>query len=141
MSFEALRKNVITASVSIAASLAPMELHAQNVPPGDAARGKAFFQVACSVCHSPELGPDNLVIMKQGPSLVGVVGRPAGSLPHFNYTKALRQSGFTWSPASLYKFLENPMVVVPGTTMPIPVTDPGHRADVIAYLETLKVPE
>jgi glucose/arabinose dehydrogenase/cytochrome c2 len=124
----------------LAVTLAPTNLSAQPVPAGDAVRGKAFFQVSCAVCHSPVLGPDNLVLMKQGPSLVGVVSRAAGSLPHFNYTKALQVSGFTWNPATLYRFLENPMDVVPGTTMPIPVTDPRNRADVVAYLATLKIP-
>jgi glucose/arabinose dehydrogenase len=78
--------------------------------------------------------------MKQGPSLVGIVGRAAGSLPHFNYTKAIRESGITWDTAKLYRFLENPMEVLSGTTMPIPVADPRNRADVVAYLATLKIP-
>jgi glucose/arabinose dehydrogenase len=81
------------------------------------------------------------VLMKQGPSLVGIVARPAGSLPHFNYTKAIRDSAITWDTAKLYRFLENPMEVVPGTTMPIPVADPRNRADVVAYLATLKIPQ
>jgi glucose/arabinose dehydrogenase/cytochrome c2 len=123
----------------LAVTLAPANLNAQ--PAGDAARGKAFFQASCAVCHSPVLGPDNMVINKQGPSLVGVVGRPAGSVQYFNYTGALQESGFKWDTATLYKFLENPMVVVTGTTMPIPVTDPRNRADVVAYLATLKIPE
>src|SRR5206468_1687912 len=114
---------------------------AQNAPPGDATRGKAFFEITCAVCHSPVLGPDSLVLMKQGPSLVGIVGRPAGSLPHFNYTKAIRDSGITWNTAKLYRFLENPMEVIPDTTMPIPVADPRNRADVVAYLATLKIPQ
>ena len=125
----------------LAAALAPINLSAQDKPAGDAARGQKFFEVNCMVCHSPVLGPDNLVLMKQGPSLVGVVGRQAGSLPHFNYTKAIRESGTTWDATSLYRFLENPMEVLPGTTMPIPVADPRNRADVIAYLSTLKVPQ
>jgi glucose/arabinose dehydrogenase/cytochrome c2 len=134
------RPGRVASGVLLAAALAPVTLTAQNIPAGDAARGKAFFQVACAVCHSPVLGPDNLVLMKQGPSLVGVVGRRAGSLPHFNYTQALRESGLTWTPATLYRFLANPMGVVRGTTMPIPVTDPQNRADVVAYLETLRIP-
>ena len=124
----------------LTAALAPANLSAQSAPAGDATRGKAFFEISCAVCHSPVLGPENLVIMKQGPSLVGVVGREAGSLPHFNYTKAIRESGFTWDTARLYQFLENPMEVLPGTTMPIPVADAHNRADVIAYLATLKIP-
>ena len=141
MSHQRLLQGAVVPTMLLTATLAPVNVSAQDMSLGDAARGKAFFQVSCAVCHSPELGPDNTVIMKQGPSLVGVVGRPAGSLPNFNYTKAIRQSGFTWNPETLYRFLANPMVVAPGTTMPIPVVDPGNRADVIAYLATLKIPQ
>ncbi|HLX70582.1 MAG TPA: hypothetical protein VKV04_13230, partial [Verrucomicrobiae bacterium] len=124
----------------LAAGFTAANVNAQDTQ-GDATRGEKFFQVSCAVCHSPVLGPENLVIMKQGPSLVGVVGRKAGSLPHFNYTQAIQDSGLTWDTAALNKFLVNPMVAVPGTAMPIPVPDGRIRADVIAYLATLKVPE
>jgi glucose/arabinose dehydrogenase len=79
-------------------------------------------------------------LTKQGPSLVGVVGRPAGWLPHFTYTQALKASGYTWDTKTLDHFLANPMMAVPGTTMPMPVPDPQSRADVIAYLSSLKIP-
>ncbi|HWX22640.1 MAG TPA: PQQ-dependent sugar dehydrogenase [Candidatus Binatia bacterium] len=141
MSSQRSRPGAVVAGTVLAATLALTSMRAQDAPTGDAARGQAFFQINCAVCHSPVLGPDNLVIMKQGPSLLGVVGRPAGSLPYFNYTKAIRQSGFTWNAVTLYRFLANPMEVVPGTTMPIPVADPRNRADVVAYLATLKFPE
>jgi glucose/arabinose dehydrogenase/cytochrome c2 len=140
MSFHRIRRRAGVLSL-LWAALAQFNMTGQNMPVGDAARGKAFFQINCAVCHSPELGADNTVIMKQGPNLVGVVGRAAGSLPYFNYTKAIRESGFKWDLATLNRFLSNPMVEVQGTTMPIPVTDPGNRADVIAYLATLKIPE
>jgi len=48
---------------------------AQVQPADDAARGKAFFQLTCAICHTTSLGPGNTVIVKQGPSLVGVTGR------------------------------------------------------------------
>jgi len=128
-------------SLLFAAMLAPAAMSAQDIRAGDSTRGKAFFEISCAVCHSPVLGPDNTVIMKQGPSLVGVLGRPAGSLPNFNYTKAIRESGFTWDTTNLFKFLANPMEILPGTTMPIPVADTRNRADVVAYLATLKIPE
>jgi glucose/arabinose dehydrogenase/cytochrome c2 len=114
---------------------------AQEMPAGDAAHGQAYFQIACAVCHSPELGPDYTVIIKQGPSLVGVVGRKAGSSSHFNYSKAMTDAGLTWDTATLFKFLANPMVMVPGTIMPMPIPDVTNRADVVAYLATLKIPE
>jgi hypothetical protein len=125
----------------LAAGLAPMGAGAQDMPAGDAGRGRVYFQAVCALCHSDQLGPDNTVVIKQGPSLVGVVGRPAGTLPHFTYTEAMKNSGFTWDAATLNHFLTNPMVVLPGTTMPLPVADSQTRADVIAYLATLKIPE
>jgi len=113
---------------------------AQVPPTDDVGRGQLYFQQFCAICHSPTLGPGNTVVIKQGPSLVGVVGRPAGSGPYFTYTKALSGSGLTWDAASLDHFLANPMVAVPGTAMPMPIPNPDDRAHVIAYLTTLVVP-
>ncbi len=114
---------------------------AQEMPTGDAARGQAYFQTACAICHSPVLGSNNTVIIKQGPSLVGVVGRKAGSSSHFNYSKAMTDSVLMWNAATLFKFLANPMAEMPGTIMPMPIPDVTNRADVIAYLSTLKIPD
>ncbi|MEI9998178.1 MAG: PQQ-dependent sugar dehydrogenase [Verrucomicrobiota bacterium] len=41
---------------------------------------------------------------------------------------------------TLDKFLTSPPVLVPGTTMPISVSNAQDRADIIAYLATLKFP-
>src|ERR1700722_8196240 len=116
------------------------EAAAQVPPAGDPDRGKVYFQAACAICHTATLGPGHTVIVKQGPSLVGVLGRRAGTGLGFNYTKALADSGLTWDAASLDQFLTNPMQAVPGTLMPMPVPDAGNRADVIAYLSTLTIP-
>ena len=113
---------------------------AQDQPAGDSGRGKTFFQTSCAICHTTSLGPGNTVIVKQGPSLVGVLGRRAGSGLGFNYTKALSDLGIAWDSATLDHFLTSPLTVVPGTTMPMPVPDGSNRLDVIAYLSTLKVP-
>ena len=113
---------------------------AQDAPAGDAGRGQAYFQQACGICHAAGLGPGNTIVVKQGPSLVGVVGRHAGTSPHFNYTKALRESGIIWDAATLNRFLTSPMTAVPGTTMPMPVPNETNRADVVAYLSALKLP-
>ena len=114
---------------------------AQNMPVGDAGRGQKSFQVICTVCHSGSLGPGNTLVIKQGPTLLGVMGRKAGTSPHFNYTQALKDSGLVWDPAAVDRFLTDPAKAVPGTTMPIPLPDAAMRADLIAYLATLKVPE
>lgn len=113
---------------------------AQGTPADAASQGQVYFQQFCAICHSPTLGPGNTVIVKQGPSLVGVMGQAAGSRPFFTYTKALSGSGLTWDAATLDHFLANPMVAVPGTAMPMPIPNPDDRQHVIAYLATLVVP-
>ncbi len=105
-----------------------------------AARGKILFQQGCGLCHAVTLGPGNTPINRRGPSLVGVVGRRAAAVPNFNYSKALTGSKLVWAPKTLDRFLANPVAVVPGTTMPIPVASAQARRDLIAYLSTLKAP-
>jgi glucose/arabinose dehydrogenase/cytochrome c2 len=113
---------------------------AQISPTADPGRGKVFFQQYCALCHTTSLGPGNTVIVKQGPSLVGVVGRRAGTGLGFGYSKALGDSGITWDSTNLEHFLTAPMTAVPGTTMPMPVPDATNRHDLIAYLSTLNIP-
>ena len=79
-----------------------------------------------------------------GPSLAGVVGRPAASAEGFyGYSPAMQArgaAGVVWTPEDLQAFLVSPRRVVPGTRMPAPrgLKDETDRADVIAYLQTLK---
>jgi cytochrome c len=54
------------------------------------------------------------------------------------YSEALKKSGLTWNPKTLSEFLIMPMQKVPGTVMPMMLPDDKERADVIAYLGTLK---
>jgi cytochrome c len=79
------------------------------------------------MCHLAEGGG-------QGPSLVGVFGRKAGSAPGFAYSAALRDSGLTWTAPQLDRFLADPGGAVPGTAMPIKIIDARRRADLISYL-------
>ncbi len=99
---------------------------------GDAAAGEKVF-AQCRVCH--QIGPNakNMV----GPNLTGVVGRPAGTFPGYNYSDANKKSGLTWNEETLTKYLKKPQALVPGTKM----TFPGLSSDdainnVIAYLKT-----
>ena len=103
---------------------------AQAGIPGDAARGKDLYQ-ACSGCHSIE---ENDI----GPKHRGVVGRPAGSVPDYAYSPALKASGLVWSADTLDRWLTNPQALVPGTKMNFLIADPQKRADLIAYLAQLK---
>ena len=107
---------------------------------GDPSLGKVFFQQNCALCHSDSVGPGNKEIVKQGPSLVGILGRRAAASASFNYTSALAASGLTWDAPTLDHFLTNPSAAVPGTNMPITVAKADDRQNLIAYLATLKLP-
>jgi hypothetical protein len=99
-------------------------------------RGESAFQARCTLCHPVEPGAGGA----QGPNLRGVVGREAASTD-FGYSGALRRWGRTWTPELLRRYLVNPGKLVPGTTMAQKVTDSGERADLVAYLATLKPAE
>ena len=115
------------------------ESAAQAQDLGDAGQGKTTFQQSCAICHADSVGPGNAEIVKQGPSLVGVVGRGAAASTVFNYTEAMRHSGLTWDAPTLDRYLTSPTTMVPGTTMPISIADARDRSNIIAYLSTLKI--
>jgi cytochrome c len=99
---------------------------------GNADAGKRVFG-KCIACHGTTEGRNG-----PGPSLVGVLGRPAGSVPGFNYSPALRGANITWSAEELDAFLANPREKVPNTRQPIAIPSAAERADIIAYLATLR---
>ncbi len=98
----------------------------------DAAAGETVFK-KCKVCH--QIGEDahNMV----GPVLNGIVGRPAGTYPGYNYSEANKNSGITWDEATLTVYLHDPRAKVPGTKMAFPgLSRDEDIKNVIAYLKT-----
>jgi glucose/arabinose dehydrogenase/cytochrome c2 len=118
----------------------PLLAAAQGPPVGDAAAGGTMFSQNCALCHAAALGPGNIEIDGQGPSLVGVFGRKAAGAVSYPYSAALSHSGLTWDAPTLDNFLTDPGTLVPGTKMMIAIPDPQVRANLIAYLQTLKLP-
>jgi len=101
---------------------------------GEPEKGAQVFKAKCAICHSVEAGKNKI-----GPSLSGVVGRKAGSVEGFHYSEANKNSGLTWDEATLHTYLTSPKDVVKGTTMAFPgIKDAQERADLIAYLKTVK---
>lgn len=97
----------------------------------DAAAGEKVF-TKCKICHQIGENAKNAV----GPVLNGVVGRPAGSYPGYNYSEANKTSGITWDEANLKAYLKNPREKVPGTKMVFPgLPSDDDIANVIAYLK------
>jgi cytochrome c len=101
---------------------------------GDAVAGRAIFQRICQTCHSAEIG-----INKVGPSLWNVVGRQAASVPDFVYSDGMKSNKSIWSASSLDAYLADPRGDVHGAKMFFKgLPEAKDRADVIAYLQTLK---
>lgn len=98
-------------------------------------RGQALFQKECAVCH--ETAPE---FHKEGPSLAGVYGRRAGTAPFFSGYKGLKGATFVWSEQTLDAWLADPRGFLDGrdTRMTLRVDDPTQRADLIAFLRTLR---
>jgi cytochrome c len=63
------------------------------------------------------------MIVRQSPGLLGVDGRQAGTGEGFNDTKALSTSCLNWDAHKLDRFLKSPVIVVPGTPVPVPVNN------------------
>ncbi|HEY1333005.1 MAG TPA: c-type cytochrome, partial [Myxococcaceae bacterium] len=107
-------------------------LTASAAPPS-VSRGATLFQERCSVCHTIEPGVGG----GQGPNLRGVVGRKAATTD-FSDSAALTRWGRTWTSELLDKYLTHPGALVPGTTMVVRVPERSDRADIVAYLASLK---
>jgi cytochrome c len=96
--------------------------------PGAAARGKLVFERRCTGCHA-------LDESREGPQLRTVYGRKAGSIAGFQYSTSLKNSGLTWNPETLDKWLTDPDAMVPGNDMSFATPKAADRKDLIAYLQ------
>ena len=101
-------------------------------PTAEISNGERQFARKCSVCHTLEADGRR----RAGPTLFGVFGRRAGSLPDYPYSQALLDSDIIWSAETVARlFTDGPDVVTPGTKMPIQrMKNKQDRDDLIAYL-------
>lgn len=99
--------------------------------------GERAFQ-KCYSCHSVDPKEKGL----SGPTLAGVVGRRAASLPGFAYSPAIKKAaadGLVWDEKTLDRYLEDPLEMIPETTMGFPgLRNAAERRAVIAYLKRFR---
>ena len=96
----------------------------------NAEEGAKIFK-KCAACHSITEGGAN----KIGPALWGVLGKPAGSVPGYKYSKAMAAHGKNWSFEEMNGFLIKPKDWIKGTKMSFAgLKKPEERAAVILYM-------
>ena len=96
---------------------------------GDAEKGEKVFN-KCKTCHVVDEEENKI-----GPYLMGIFGRPAGSVEGFKYSDAMKNSGIVWEDDTIAAYLKEPKDYIPGNRM----TFAGLRkddeiADLLAYL-------
>ena len=129
------RRPILLAAAIALGVLCQTHAGAQAPAAGDPAKGQAIFAGNCETCHTAaQTSADSTTL-----SLFGIVGRKSGSIADFSYSPAMQNAAITWTPQKLNAYIENPPAVVPGNIMYFPgLPDPAQRADLIAYLATLK---
>lgn len=85
----------------------------------------------CAPCHALAYEINGV-----GPHLVGIYGRPIGSVGNYRYSEALQAVGGTWDAATLDRFLADPEGFAPGNKMKFRGIESAEtRAAIIAYLQ------
>ena len=98
----------------------------------DVNAGKLVF-AQCAACHTVTAA--NGI----GPGLLGIIGRKSASSPGFRYSPALKRANLTWDEKNLDAYVADPQKLLPGNVMPFSgIADAKQRADLIAYLNTMK---
>jgi len=96
----------------------------------NAGDGEKIFK-KCAACHSITQGGAN----KIGPALWSVLGRKAGSLPDYKYSKAMIAYGKLWSFEEMNGFLTKPKEWLKGTKMSFAgLKNAKDRAAIILYM-------
>ena len=98
----------------------------------NASEGEKVFK-KCASCHSISKGGKN----KIGPALWGVIGRQAGVLTDYKYSKSLIAYGKKWSFEEMNGFLIKPKEWIPGTKMAFAgLKNEKDRASLILYMNS-----
>jgi len=118
-----------TETTSASSSTEPGEIMAL-LASASVADGEKIFK-KCVACHSITKGGRN----KIGPALWGVLGRKAGSVSDYKYSKAMAAHGKSWSFKEMNGFLIKPKDWIKGTKMSfVGLKSEKDRAAVILYM-------
>ena len=99
---------------------------------GDTTHGEKVFK-KCSACHMIASGGKNMI----GPNLWSVIGRTAGSVSDYKYSKAMVAYGKEWTFEEMNSYLIKPQAYVKGTKMAFAgLRKEKDRASVILFMNS-----
>ena len=99
---------------------------------GDLTHGEKVFK-KCSACHMIASGGKNMI----GPNLWGIIGRTAGSVSDYKYSKAMVAYAKQWGFEEMNSYLIKPQAYIKGTKMAFAgLRKEKDRASVILYLNS-----
>ena len=99
---------------------------------GDMAHGEKVFK-KCTACHMIAADGKN----KIGPNLWGVIGRKAGSISDYKYSKAMVAYAKEWTFEEMNSYLIKPQAYIKGTKMAFAgLRKEKDRASVILYMNS-----
>lgn len=125
-----MKSSILKAGLAAASVLVASSAHAQDIEAGKTAFRK------CIACHATDTTTN-----KVGPHLGDVMGRTAGTVEGFSYSKAMKDAGaagLVWDETHMTEYLVAPKAKVPGTKMAFAgIKKPDELANLVAYLKTL----
>ena len=99
---------------------------------GDLGHGEKVFK-KCSACHMIASNGKNMI----GPNLWSVIGRTAGSVSDYKYSKAMVAYGKKWTFEEMNSYLIKPQAYVKGTKMAFAgLRKEKDRASVILFMNS-----
>ncbi len=99
---------------------------------GDITHGEKVFK-KCSACHMVAADGKNMI----GPNLWGVIGRNAGAIQDYKYSKAMIAYGKEWTFEEMNAYLIKPQAYIKGTKMAFAgLRKEKDRASVILYMNS-----
>ena len=99
---------------------------------GDLGHGEKVFK-KCTACHQIASGGKNMI----GPNLWGVIGRTAGSVGDYKYSKAMIAYGKEWTFEEMNNYLVKPQAFIKGTKMAFAgLRKEKDRASVILFMNS-----
>ncbi len=129
---EGLEVASTTASVQEAAKVVEAVDIKALLAMGDLAHGEKVFK-KCTACHMIAAGGKNMI----GPNLWSVIGRQAGVVSDYKYSKAMIAHGKEWSFEEMNSYLIKPQAHIKGTKMAFAgLRKEKDRASVILYMNS-----